>query len=262
MVNLKTYATSGKADTSGFVPYTGGTTNIIIAHSIEVDSDSEKLLLGDGQDASLYYDGTDLIIDPQEVGSGTVKFLGNITFETTSDTIAGVENQNLVDKSATETISGDWNFTNEIHAADGTEALPSYTFNDDINTGMYRIGPDNIGFATVGNEKFRIGVVIKCSVKFAYEDVITLITSATPDVRNGNVFEMDGARIGGTIITNFTNATEGQMIIFRATNNNVTIANGINIQLQGSTNFAMSDNDVITLMKFSDKWMETSRMTV
>ena len=261
MVNLKTFASS-KTDVSNLVPYTGGTANITIAHSISIDSDSEKLLLGDGQDASLYYDGTDLIIDPQEVGSGTVKFLGNITFETTSNTIAGVENQNLVDKSATETISGDWNFTDEIHAADGTESLPSYTFNSDIDTGMYRSASNIIGFATSGNERLTIGTEVKCKTTFAYEDVITLITSATPDVRLGNVFEMDGARIGGTAISNFSNGVEGQIIIFRATNNSVTINNGISIQLQGSTNFAMSDNDVITLMKFSDKWMETSRMTV
>jgi hypothetical protein len=35
--------------------------------------------LGDGQDAHIYYDGTDLIIDPDLVGSGTVSIGGNVT---------------------------------------------------------------------------------------------------------------------------------------------------------------------------------------
>jgi hypothetical protein len=81
MVNLKTYASSaGGGDTSGLVPYTNGTTNITIAHSIEIDSDSEKLYLGDGQDASIYYDGTDLIINAKEVGTGVVKINGGFAF--------------------------------------------------------------------------------------------------------------------------------------------------------------------------------------
>jgi hypothetical protein len=35
--------------------------------------DSKKLVLGTGQDAEVYYDGTDLVLNPQAVGSGTVK---------------------------------------------------------------------------------------------------------------------------------------------------------------------------------------------
>jgi len=173
MVNLKTYASSaGGGDTSGLVPYTGGTTNITIAHSIEIDSDSEKLYLGDGQDASIYYDGTDLIINSREVGTGVVK----------------------------------------------------------INGG------------------------------FAFNDVVSLVTSATPPIANGNVFIMGGGALPrGTSVTNFTNAEEGQMITFRATNATITIVNGISIQLKGSVNFAMGTGDNITLVKFATKWEEISR---
>jgi len=73
MVNLKTYASSGKADTTGFVPYTGGTADIVIAHDIKIDSDSKKLIFGDGQDASIYYDGSNLYILADDVGTGIVK---------------------------------------------------------------------------------------------------------------------------------------------------------------------------------------------
>ena len=36
--------------------------------------DSQKLVLGDGSDASIYYDGTDLVISSADVGSGVLKF--------------------------------------------------------------------------------------------------------------------------------------------------------------------------------------------
>ncbi len=39
---------------------------------------------------------------------------GNIAFDTTDRTIAGIANGNLLDKSATESISGVWNFTNNL----------------------------------------------------------------------------------------------------------------------------------------------------
>ncbi|HAT64964.1 MAG TPA: hypothetical protein DCS66_10230, partial [Flavobacteriaceae bacterium] len=60
----------------------------------------------------------------------------------------------------------------------------------------------------------------------------------------------------------FSNGVEGQMIIFRATNDEVTIQNNINIQLSGSANFAMNTDDTLTLVRFDGKWYETSRMEV
>src|SRR3972149_5337597 len=41
-------------------------------------ADNAKLYLGAGVDASLYYDGTNLIIDPKEVGTGVVSFAGSL----------------------------------------------------------------------------------------------------------------------------------------------------------------------------------------
>jgi len=54
--------------------------------SVELPADDQKLLFGEAQDASIYYDGTDLIINPKEVGTGSLKVLGDIT---TTGTIQG-----------------------------------------------------------------------------------------------------------------------------------------------------------------------------
>jgi len=40
--------------------------------------DNTNLTFGTGADADIYYDGTDLIVDPDVVGSGMVRFLGNV----------------------------------------------------------------------------------------------------------------------------------------------------------------------------------------
>ncbi len=60
---------------------TAGTTSMsIIDGDVEIDRqdlrlefDNQKILLGTADDAEMYYDGTDLIINPDAVGSGSVK---------------------------------------------------------------------------------------------------------------------------------------------------------------------------------------------
>jgi len=46
--------------------------NLTTTGNITIDSDSSKLILGDGQQASIYYDGLNLQINPQDVGSGNI----------------------------------------------------------------------------------------------------------------------------------------------------------------------------------------------
>ncbi len=41
-------------------------------------NDNNKTVYGTGEDATIYYDGTNLIIDPKEVGSGRVNLSGNL----------------------------------------------------------------------------------------------------------------------------------------------------------------------------------------
>ena len=51
-------------------------------------SDNNKIVFGNGADATIYYDGTDMIIDPKEVGSGRLKINGVYSSEVDADTIA------------------------------------------------------------------------------------------------------------------------------------------------------------------------------
>jgi len=50
---------------------------------ILLENDNSKAIWGAGQDASIYYDGTDFNINPKEVGTGDLNILGRITHEGT-----------------------------------------------------------------------------------------------------------------------------------------------------------------------------------
>lgn len=55
---------------------------------IHIPADSKKLYFGAGDDASIYYDGTDLWINPQEVGTGNVMIGDGADLEITNGRIA------------------------------------------------------------------------------------------------------------------------------------------------------------------------------
>lgn len=58
---------------------------VITTGSISIDADNGKLYFGDGQDSSIYYDATDLVIKTQEAGSGDLIVLdGHIGLGTSS----------------------------------------------------------------------------------------------------------------------------------------------------------------------------------
>jgi len=57
----------GQIDTNG---------DLLWANSIQID-DNEKYYLGTASDASIYYDGTNLVIDSKEVGTGVLSILSN-----------------------------------------------------------------------------------------------------------------------------------------------------------------------------------------
>lgn len=70
----------------------GGTTT---TDDITVAADNKALVLGAGSDAKIYYDGTDLIIKPNVVGSGKAKIDGdlNVTGAVFIDGLQVVTNQ-------------------------------------------------------------------------------------------------------------------------------------------------------------------------
>jgi len=49
-----------------------------VSGNIHLTTDSDKLLFGTASDASIYYDGTDLVINPKEVGTGYINVKGDI----------------------------------------------------------------------------------------------------------------------------------------------------------------------------------------
>jgi len=174
-------------------------------------------------------------------------------------TYGGIAEADLLDKSATETVSGTWNFTNVIQAANGTASLPSITFNSDTDTGIYRTATNKLGIAANGALSAEFGKDTTLSSRFLKKDVISLTSGVSPSVSNGNLFVLNYTR--STTITNFTFGVEGQTITILCNDNNTTIADNANIHLNGSTNFAIALGDTLTLEKFDDGiWHEIGRM--
>ncbi|MBD3261938.1 MAG: hypothetical protein GF334_09790 [Candidatus Altiarchaeales archaeon] len=73
----------GTADTSyaGYFSASGADTNygvFVAKGDLAIDGDDQALLLGDGQDANITYDGSNLIIDPDLVGSGQLYVDGEL----------------------------------------------------------------------------------------------------------------------------------------------------------------------------------------
>lgn len=61
------------------------------------------------------------------------------------------------------------------------------------------------------------------------------------------------------IITNLLGGFTGDRLTIQATNSNTTVQNNANLLLQGSTNFVMTNNSTLTLLKTAGVWVETSR---
>lgn len=55
-----------------------------------------------------------------------------------------------------ERITGQWQWTKSLWGPDGTAAAPAFTFTADTNTGVYRLGADNIGVATGGTLRWDV----------------------------------------------------------------------------------------------------------
>lgn len=68
------------------------TEKLEIDGNLFLNGDNDKVLLGTGKDASIYYDGTNLNINPKEVGTGILDILGTLQTDgyNSSDGSAGV----------------------------------------------------------------------------------------------------------------------------------------------------------------------------
>jgi hypothetical protein len=61
---------------------TAPTEKLQISGNLFLTSDNNKILLGTDKDASIYYNGSNLVINPREVGSGTLNVLGGMAVDT------------------------------------------------------------------------------------------------------------------------------------------------------------------------------------
>ena len=227
MVNLKTFATSaGGGDTSGFVPYTGGTADIVIAHDIKIDSDSKRLIFGDGQDASIYYDGTNLYILADDVGTGIVKLSTDMALRDSKKVLLGTGNDSSIED-------------------DGT--------NMKINTDEQSAGP------TTDTRNLEItGAVINPIQQWAF--------GGTKSAAGGNVFRcaLSGGR--SETITKIEDGTEGQIITLIGNGVATTLSEGAivgdNLIVPGSS-IVVGDTDTAQLVfdgtiGISGKWVVIS----
>jgi hypothetical protein len=74
-----------------------------------------------------------------------VRFDSNITFDAVTNTIAGIQNQNLLDKTANEIVSGEWDFTDAISVQGNVSdkgIVGAFVFMD-MNGGTGRFGSYN-----------------------------------------------------------------------------------------------------------------------
>src|SRR3990167_963664 len=74
-------------DTVSLKKCTGG--NLKALGNLNLMSDNSKAYFGEGNDASIYYDGTDLIINPKEVGSGNVNIKGDLELDSANAVYLG-----------------------------------------------------------------------------------------------------------------------------------------------------------------------------
>jgi len=60
-------------------PYVDIKTRVLFEDELRIKNDNKKIYIGAGDDASIYYSGTGMVINPKEIGSGGLSVLGDIT---------------------------------------------------------------------------------------------------------------------------------------------------------------------------------------
>lgn len=194
-----------------------------------VDSDSTGVVLGDGQDATIYYDGTDLHIDPQTVGSGDTIFdngnieVTGISFDSGSNVLDYYEEGSFT-PTVTAATPGDLSvsYTNQIgsYVRVGNIVVigvfltfdPTYTTaSGDLRIGGLPFNPGN---------NFGVGTCRSTSSNFAWgTDKTQLVLSgvgSTDQVRfTGLANSTTAANLD--ITTAFTSGATGVSLIFGLT---------------------------------------------
>jgi len=140
--------------------------------AIVLDDDADgEIILGEGQDATIVYDGTDLVIDPDIVGTGEVQINGGLD-------IAGTFSQEMVTIAADDTtpdVSGGSIFTTSANTV-STEI----TDLDNPQAGqiIYIIGGSDTNSTTINDSgNFNLSTTFTAS----QDDTLTLFVQADND---------------------------------------------------------------------------------
>jgi len=139
--------------------------------------DNEKIYFGNDKDTEIYYDGTDFVVNPKSVGSGEFHVLGGIVVDDYVSSGAGsvaqsgviriANNEQIKARNAADVSdnilmysdtsnrvninSNNWVFSNtSMRGQDGAVGAPAWHFQSDTDTGIYRIGGDNLGISLGG----------------------------------------------------------------------------------------------------------------
>ena len=90
-------------------------------------------------------------------------------------------------KAGTETISGQWNFTQQVRAADGTDDAPAYSFEGDRDNGMYLVGANNVGMATGGDLRWDVNGTRTYQTVYAHIRNYSGLFIENPDYLNAGI---------------------------------------------------------------------------
>jgi hypothetical protein len=154
-------ALNGTDKTSGLTGGGGGHNIIIVAHqknAIEADGDANTVVVGSLFDMGV--GGSPVTNGILTVNSTTKAFVPPRMTSAQRDAI-GSPTAGMVVYNTTDNLVSFYNGTSwdnlaaggvsyPLLAPDGTAGAPSYSFSSDSNTGLYRIGNENLGFSANG----------------------------------------------------------------------------------------------------------------
>ena len=181
--------------------------NMITPANIQIESNSAKLYLGALNESSIYYDGTDMIVNPKEVGSGQLKVLGdlNVTGNITADTyfgdgsqLTGIESL-WTNVSGTAFYNGDVNLSGTLYT-DTLDSVSSggITVGDDVEMGDSEInfnralGSASMGFLDSESPFFRDFTISVGSTGGLKIDVTGFGDGVQVSGNSGNLFPIGG----------------------------------------------------------------------
>ncbi|MBP9822289.1 MAG: tail fiber domain-containing protein, partial [Candidatus Pacebacteria bacterium] len=124
----------------------------------------------------------DLLVSGNFETDGSIFADGNLTVSGTLTAGALVYSTSSV---SSNFEVGGYASVSRFFAQDGSASLPSYTFANNQNTGLYRVGTNVLGFTTGGTQRFRIGDT-GASLSVPFELTATASISGNAYI-NGNV---------------------------------------------------------------------------